>query len=122
VEGGGVRNLFNRHRHETSLLLGLVLLFLFLGYAGKGETPLLDWIYFGLGVMATMIFICRFVFSLSAGALYGPLIGWWIFAIGMNISDLSEIGYGLLYLGVTLAVWWMTNKLCALVERRKNNV
>lgn len=120
--GVGVKKFLNRHRRETSLLLGFVLLYLFLGYAGKGETPWLDWIFFVLGVMVTTIFICRFVFPLSAGALYGPLIGWWIFVIGMNISDPPEIGYGAFYLGITLAIWWMTNRLCALVERRKNNV
>jgi hypothetical protein len=122
AKDGGMRNLLNRHRYEASLLLGFVLLFLSLGYAGKGETPWLDWLFFVLGVMATTIFICRFVFPLSTGAFYGPLIGWWIFVIGMNISDLSEIGYGALYFGITLAIWWLTNKLCVLVERRKNNV
>lgn len=117
-----MRDFLNRHRHEASLLLGFVLLFTFLGFGAQPERPWLDWLFFVLGVMATAIFIYRFVFLLSAGALYAPLIGWWIFAVGMNISDLSEIGCGTFYLGITLAIWWITNKLCALIERRKSNV
>lgn len=117
-----MRNCLNRHRHEASLLLGFVLLFTFLGFAAQPERPWLDWLFFVLGVMATAIFVYRFVFLLSAGAFYTPVIGWWIFAIGMNISDLPEIGYGTFYLVITLAIWWITNKLFALVERGKNDV
>lgn len=110
-----------RNRHEISLVLGMLYLCAFLIYSKETERSWGDWMIFALCMSLLTSLAKLYVFHVSTGVVFAPLLVWWSFWLIVAISNGRQDAAVSNAVGLvaTIAVWAVVERVVARITRRK---